>query len=368
MEKHIHYFDHLRLIAAISVIYMHVASDPLRAEITTDWHFINIFTCIGFIAVPLFFMMSGYLLLSNQKTEDIDVLFKKRLPKLLIPLIGWTIVAILWIFLNEKSFSGAVEKLIGALNTPAFIHFWYVYTLIAVYVVSPILCAALRALNKKAHILVFFLAVLPSIQYILQVLLPASVDRFVNIDLISKITIFGGHLNTFILGYFLGNLKKKIPNWVLIVSGGMLIALISFGTFFLTQRNGFFDQTFQVQSQGFEVLLASIIFIFFKQNFNRPCKFYENVPVIPLAFSIYFMHNILLSMMATVMTSLFPITTFIGTVFVTLLNFFICFVVMKTVATIKPICYLATGIPFDTACKTCNWIYTYKKITNRTSK
>ncbi len=207
----------------------------------------------------------------------------------------------------------------------------------------------------------------PSIQYILQVLLPASVDRFVSVDLISKITVFSGHLNTFVLGYYLGNLKKKIPNWILLASGGMLIALISFGTFFLTERNGVFDQTFQIQSQGFEVLLASIVFLFFKQNFDRPCRFYERVPVIPLAFSIYFMHNILLSMMATVMTSYFPITTFAGTIFVTFLNFFICFIVMKTVATIKPICYLATGIPFHTACKTCNWIYTYKKIVKRAS-
>ena len=166
MDKHVHFFDHLRLIAAISVIYMHVAADPLRAGITADWHIINVFTCIGFIAVPLFFMMSGYLLLSNPKTEDIGVLFKKRLPKLLIPLIGWTFVALFWIFLNDKSFPGTVDKLISALHTPVFVHFWYVYTLIAIYVVSPILCAALRNLNKKAHILVFFLAALPSIQYI----------------------------------------------------------------------------------------------------------------------------------------------------------------------------------------------------------
>ena len=35
---------------------------------------------------------------------------------------------------------------------------------------------------------------------------------------------------------------------------------------------------------------------------------------------------------------------------------------MKTVATIKPLCYLLTGISYKTACETCNWIYTYNKI------
>ena len=78
MEKHVHYFDHLRLIALISVIYMHVAAGPLRSSLGPERQIINIFTCIGFTAVPLFFMMSGYLLLSNPKTENMNLLFKKR--------------------------------------------------------------------------------------------------------------------------------------------------------------------------------------------------------------------------------------------------------------------------------------------------
>lgn len=367
MEKHVHYFDHLRLIAAISVIYMHVAAGPLRSSLGLEWQFINIFTCIGFTAVPLFFMMSGYLLLSNPKTENMNVLFKKRIPKLLLPLIGWTVVALLWLFLQDKSPANLFERLITSLKSPAYVHFWYVYTLIAIYIISPVICAALRTLDKKSHILIFIIAIIPSVQYIMQVLLPASFNRFIDFDIISKLTFLDGHLNTFVLGYYAGNLKKKIPNWILLVSGGLLIAVISFGTYYLTVKNGFFDQTFQVQAQGFEVLLAAIIFIFFKQNFNKESKFYKNVPIIPLALSIYFMHNILLSVMSYVMPSFFPITTFFGTVFITLLNLLICFITMKTVATIKPICYLATGIPYKSACTSCNWIYTYNKIKSKFS-
>ncbi len=365
MEKHVHYFDHLRLIAAISVIYMHVAAGPLRTPIGSEWHLINIFTCIGFTAVPLFFMMSGYLLLSNPKTEDINVLLNKRLPRLLLPLIGWTIVALLWFFLQDKSPSSFLERLISSLKSPAYVHFWYVYTLIAIYIISPLLCAALSTLNKKAHILIFIIAIIPSVKYIFQVLFPSYLDRFIDFDIISKLTFFDGHLNTFILGYYVGNFKKKILNWLLLVSGGSLIAVISFGTYYLSLKNGYFDQTFQVQACGFEVFLAAIIFVFFKQNFNKESKFYKIVPIIPLAFSIYFMHPILLSMMSSVITAFFPITTFLGTIFITLLNLLICFFVMKTVATIKPICFLATGIPYKTACKSCNWVYTYNKIKSK---
>lgn len=361
MEKHVHYFDHLRLVASLSVIYMHVAAEPLRRPICTDWHFINFLTCIGFTAVPLFFMMSGYLLLSNPKTENIDILLKKRIPRLLVPLAGWTVVALLWMFFADRSPANFFDRLVSSFSTPAYVHFWYVYALAAIYIISPVLCAAFRTLNKKAHILIFLLAVLPSVQFILQTFLPSSADRFIDIDLIEKITFFGGHLNTFILGYYLGTLKKRIPNWILLVSGGLLIAVISGGTYYLTAKNGVFITTFQTQARGFEVLLAAIIFIFFKQNLNRRSKFYEAIPIIPLAFSVYFMHNILLSMLPSVMAGFFPVTTFLGTLFITTLNFTICFLVMKTVATIKPICFLATGITYKTACETCNWIYTYNK-------
>jgi len=95
-NKHIHSFDYLRVIAALGVIYMHVASGALRAELNAHWHCINVITSAAFTAVPLFFMISGYLLLTDPKTADIGILLKRRLPRLVIPLAAWTVVACLW--------------------------------------------------------------------------------------------------------------------------------------------------------------------------------------------------------------------------------------------------------------------------------
>ena len=59
-RTHIYYFDYLRLLASVCVVYMHIAATPLRNAINTHWHLINLCTSLGFTAVPLFFMMSGY--------------------------------------------------------------------------------------------------------------------------------------------------------------------------------------------------------------------------------------------------------------------------------------------------------------------
>ena len=82
-RAHVEYFDWLRIIAALSVIFMHTAAGPLRAGINTGWHLLNVCTSLAFTAVPLFFMMSGYLLMTSRKTADISVLLRHRLPRLL---------------------------------------------------------------------------------------------------------------------------------------------------------------------------------------------------------------------------------------------------------------------------------------------
>ena len=153
-REHIYYFDYLRIIAAISVIYMHVAALPLRDEINMQWQMMNICTSFAFTAVPLFFMISGYLLLSDPKTKDITILLKKRIPRLIIPLAGWTIVAVLWLAFSETGLTvhAVAEQLVSALNTPVMIHFWYMYTIIAVYLISPSIWGNTESGKKRAHI------------------------------------------------------------------------------------------------------------------------------------------------------------------------------------------------------------------------
>ena len=90
-KTHIHYFDYLRVIGAVSVIYMHVVSSLLRGEVNLQWHLADLLTSFAFTAVPLFLMMSGYLTLSGETAGDIGLLVKKRLPRLVLPLAGWLV-------------------------------------------------------------------------------------------------------------------------------------------------------------------------------------------------------------------------------------------------------------------------------------
>ena len=64
-----------------------------------------------------------------------------------------------------------------------------------------------------------------------------------------------------------------------------------------TRLNGYYDQAFQTQSAGFEVLLASCVFLLAKQREDRPFRLLRAVPVVPLLLPIYLMHALVLMVM-----------------------------------------------------------------------
>ena len=201
---------------------------------------------------------------------------------------------------------------------------------------------------------------------ILMTVLPDGAAQYVDLDIFDKLKIFGGHMATFVLGYLLGSYEKEIPNWLLALGAAGTLAVISVGTWLRTVRTGEFNQNFQNQSSGFEIVLAACIFLLCKQTCNRPPRAWVRAAlgsVVSLSMAIYLMHNIFLSMLYSVGVS--P-RSFGGTVGVTLLVFAACFAVTKTVATVKPLCYLATGKTYAEACRSCNWVYTFRRLRGHT--
>lgn len=339
---------------------MHTAAGMLRESLSFDWELINILTSLAFTAVPLFFMMSGYLLLSSERTKDISVLLKKRLPRLIVPLAAWTVVAVL---LNchragQLNASGIAAGLVSSLSQPAAVHFWFLYTLIAMYALSPLLYGAINSLDKKGHIYVLSIIALVTVQVMLTAVLPENMRNTVNLDLIAKLKFFGGNLCTFILGYYLGHCEKRVPNKMLLPAAAILLAVIAFGTHSLTVKSSEFTDTFLNQSAGFEVILASCIFLLFKQNLNRPSKLTQVFPAVNLLMGIYLMHNLLISLFVNRIRAF----NCFDTIWLTAANFAICYLAVKTAASIKPLCYIVNGISYEDACESCNWQYTLKRI------
>lgn len=362
-RQHIHYFDPLRLIAAFSVIFMHIASSLLRKGVNVQWELLNVCTGFAFTAVPLFLMMSGFLMLSSEKTMDIPYLLTRRVPRLLAPLGFWTGIAVLQAQLFEHTFTPAaiLEGLVQSFHMPALVHFWYMYLLFALYLLSPILCGGLRALDDAGHRYVLALIGAVTVQTMALALLPDAWDKFLAFDIFDKLKLYGGNLCTFVLGFYLGGTRKKFPNWLLAAAAVALLAAIAVGTRALIVSGSKSTQLFQDQSAGFEVALAGCIFLLWKQNFTRPLPRFL-APAVALSLPIYLMHGVLYGVF--VHYGIFP-HDFPETVGLALLMFLSCFLCTKTAASVKPLCYLTTGMTYADACKSCNWQYTFRTLRGR---
>jgi surface polysaccharide O-acyltransferase-like enzyme len=116
----------LRILATFSVIVIHV-SGPFVVkfgEISSfDWNVANFFDSISRYSVPLFFMISGSLLLS-QDYGFIEFL-KKRLVKIVPPFLFWSL---LYSILNRHVFSSEifnVSKLVKDIFYGSEYHLWF---------------------------------------------------------------------------------------------------------------------------------------------------------------------------------------------------------------------------------------------------
>lgn len=111
----------------------------------------------------MFLMISGYLVLSEEMEIELYIskLFRHRIPCLLIPLAVWTMVVILWQVYLERSWTvnAVIHKMIYSIKEPTMIHFGYMYTIIAIYIISPIFCG-IRLLNQQCKRYIFSVIIL----------------------------------------------------------------------------------------------------------------------------------------------------------------------------------------------------------------
>jgi surface polysaccharide O-acyltransferase-like enzyme len=142
----IQYIDILRVLSMLSVVFLHTAAGSLRGNISSlTWHTANTLTSLMGISVPVFFMISGALLLSSEKTLSLEFTFKKRLPKVILPLITWSVTAVFYYALLNYIIHGSInwgmvtDKFQNITGRPVTVHLWFMYALIPLYLLSPVL-------------------------------------------------------------------------------------------------------------------------------------------------------------------------------------------------------------------------------------
>lgn len=147
--------DLLRVLACYLVIHQHASEffyigeggSAVKGEST---FLIGLITSLARISVPLFVMISGYLLLPMKSTTS--EFFKKRFTRILYPFVVWCILYALYYMAYRGD--TLTQALINIAHIPVNFgvevgHLWYIYMLIGLYLMIPVISPWLSSCSKK---------------------------------------------------------------------------------------------------------------------------------------------------------------------------------------------------------------------------
>src|SRR5215217_2703116 len=139
-KEFIPWADLIRVVATVLVVVVHVSGQITNAwgKVPDGWWIIaDVYGGIARICVPLFFMISGYLLLP--RSENLGVFYRKRILKVLIPFVGWSLIYVWWFCGNHPGTCtpSFIQDLL--LVRGAYYHLWFLRALLGIYLVLPVL-------------------------------------------------------------------------------------------------------------------------------------------------------------------------------------------------------------------------------------
>lgn len=224
--KRKYHIDILRILACFMVVFNHF--DPgffafsHKQQGTITYWLLLAFSIFCKFAVPIFFMISGALLL--KKDEPISVLYKKRIYKIVIVLLASSLLY----FLFEKYIIDNPDTRISYIYTEnAEYHLWYLYSYIALLMSLPLLRSIAKDLSKSK--IIYLTVVYVTIRYLIPLIELLLFNNTYNLNgRISGMFICADIFFLPLVGYYIENRQDKAlsRNQLLSIWGVNLFTLI----------------------------------------------------------------------------------------------------------------------------------------------
>ena len=254
-------YDLLRVASMVGVVYLHTAAGALRQLGTPPVALLQPALLPGHGGGAPVLHALRCAAPVPPRTAELGTLFRRRLPKVLIPLLAWSgvVIALAGVLSGPQA---ALDKLIPLLNTPVMVPYWFLYALVPIYLVSRCSKKMTDGLSEAHWNYLVGLWLIATIGMdTLCDLAPAgpwqsalTVHWTLNLDFV------GGYLGYFLLGARLARLQKAPPPGNAVGVTAASFAVIAAGTFWLTSRTGVYDERIKSYLHLFTAVLAAALF------------------------------------------------------------------------------------------------------------
>lgn len=190
--------DRLRNVATVLVVALHVSA-PIAEEYTLYntwfWWTGNLWDSLARPAVPLFVMLSGYLLLG--KDYELGGFIKKRLVRVALPALFWMLVYCYYNYRAHNDPATLMATFRRIVQGPVHYHLWFIYLILGLYLTYPILRPWVRSATERDFRYFFAVCILGTWGY-------KILSTFFDLKIGLYIELFTNQTGFFVLGYYLG--------------------------------------------------------------------------------------------------------------------------------------------------------------------
>jgi len=215
--------DLIRTCGIIMVLLLHASNEyyttiqQTALESPLQWWSATVYKSFALPCVPLFVILSGALLLQPSKVDEpISFFLKKRVNRIGLAFVFWTVIYLVWAFFVGDipiTFDNFVQGSFYSLFSGSYYHFWFLYLIAGLYLITPILRSLVSADDPKImkyFIILWFVgvAIVPVVQFVM------------GYSLNDTVFVLGGFVGYFVLGTYLKrvNIRSSILKVVFILS------------------------------------------------------------------------------------------------------------------------------------------------------
>ncbi len=334
MKKEIPYLHLIRTVACLMVVCLHTLPEATSVSNGIDQYFYRFILFLTRPCVPLFFMISGILLFPME--GDIIQFYKKRLSKIIYPLLVWGVVyAILPYLMNLETLK---EAIIQCIRLPMTMprHFggilWFIYVLIGIYLIIPFVNQKIFSGESRKYLRIYLLLWLLASGADWMHCYESMILGATSISTYHLFTYFSGYLGYFILGHYLHRYPVELNKRNILI----LILLFIIPCLFLWRRSSItYSYIMGFLSIG-SIILTFISFVLLSK-ISIKIEFINNVirNISKLSFGIYLSHILVFNVLTIYLYKYS--TTFYMQIFVMLLTFIGAYILT----------YLLSKVPFS---------------------
>ncbi len=330
--------DFLRILSMLLVIIIHLSNYYCRrySDISTSSYLgATIYNAISRVSVPIFFMISGSLILGQNYEKEKYI---KKIKRFVIVLISWNIIYILWNKFYMNIDITSFKDIISLIIKPVKAHLWFLYAILGLYIITPFIQNMLKNMdNNLENLFIKLWLIFSGFYYIIKIIIQSLLH--INFEVIYPIPLVQAtyYLGYYIVGYIL--YKRITPEYkkyerlstLLLV----LCSLITISaTFIISLLKGkYFELLFGYRS--IFIIISSLCvysLILINKDKFEDTNIFEKLS--PYSFGVYLFHVIPFNIL-TENINILKINSFIG---VPLFSFLVFIVTL-------PCVYLLNKIP-----------------------